>query len=412
MAEIIGTTGDDNIVGTTGDDIIYGDPAGNGENCETGDGWHESNDRDISNIVLYMYDPETGAIIKVKLDSFDDQGEDADDLPINQWLADNYPDLELVAATVKAGNNFSGWGPGEGTMWLIDEDFTEQDLLDYLDANNDGLFGAHVAGENVYDASVLLDYEGGGDDCEEDGFGDDTIDGGRGSDIIYGNGGNDTLIGDSLYDFEPMPHAISNVVLYLRDAEGGITKVKIDDFDSGADVFDANNLDLYGFVDANYSGSELVATTIKAGNNKSGMGPGEGELFILGDVELSDLEAAGGRRGQADETYDYVTELEPLGAPNEDDTLVGGTGNDFLTGGVGDDTFVFSDGDGQDVVTDFTVGEDLIDFTGDSITSMAELLDASSQDGDNTVIDTGDGDSVTLIGVNVDELTAGDFLFA
>lgn len=126
--------------------------------------------------------------------------------------------------------------------------------------------------------------------------GDDVLIGEAGDDSLFGEGGDDVLFGD--YQFDPsgitwtggggdyglpqMTHDISNIVLYLREADGDIVKVKIDGFGGGID--DADDLPLDGFISDNYSGVDLVALTIKAGNNHpDGYGPGEGELFVIDD---------------------------------------------------------------------------------------------------------------------------------
>jgi hypothetical protein len=93
-------------------------------------------------------------------------------------------------------------------------------------------------------------------------------------------------------EIPPMEHAISNIVLYLRDDGGEFYKVKIDEFsDADDEYFDADDeLDLEHFIDVYANGDELVAITVKAGNNGGQCGPGEGELFILDDnIEASDL---------------------------------------------------------------------------------------------------------------------------
>lgn len=132
--------------------------------------------------------------------------------------------------------------------------------------------------------------------------GDDVINGGTGDDVIFGD-----LVADSSVfdagggDFPAMPHAISNIVLYLQDGTGDIVKVKIDSFDGS--VHDADDVDLQEFIDVNFPVTTLVAATVKAGYNHLGMGPGEGELFILVDsVDLSDLEAAGKPNGAGEES--------------------------------------------------------------------------------------------------------------
>ncbi|MFP6743228.1 MAG: hypothetical protein VCD33_16665 [Alphaproteobacteria bacterium] len=63
------------------------------------------------------------------------------------------------------------------------------------------------------------------------------------------------------------------------------------------------------------------------------------------------------------------------------------------SGGTGDDLFVFRDGDGADTIIDFTA-----------------VQAAASQVGDDTLLDFGGGDTVTLIGVDVASLDADDFL--
>jgi VCBS repeat-containing protein len=99
-----------------------------------------------------------------------------------------------------------------------------------------------------------------------------------------------------------------------------------------------------------------------------------------------------------------------------DDILISDTTDDLLTGAGGDDLFVFSDGHGADTVTDFQAGagtDDALDLSGVSeITDLADLLANHATDvGANMEIDTGNGNSVTLIGVNATDLHQDDFLF-
>lgn len=85
--------------------------------------------------------------------------------------------------------------------------------------------------------------------------------------------------------------AISNVVLYLQDGED-ITKVKIDGWDGT--YKDLDDVDLGAFLDTYFEDSELVAVSIKAGNNHNAdLGPGEGQLFLLDGDEDVDYVAGG-----------------------------------------------------------------------------------------------------------------------
>jgi Ca2+-binding RTX toxin-like protein len=94
------------------------------------------------------------------------------------------------------------------------------------------------------------------------------------------------------------------------------------------------------------------------------------------------------------------------------DTLIGGAGNDALAGGLGANTFVFGAGSGIDQVLDFEPGVDKIAIaTGTAgVTSAQGALARLAADVDGTaVLNLGDGNAVTLIGVSAAQITAGDF---
>ena len=65
---------------------------------------------------------------------------------------------------------------------------------------------------------------------------------------------------------------------------------------------------------------------------------------------------------------------------------------------------------GADTITDFTDGEDRIDLRGHTgVTSFSDLT--ITQSSGDMVIDLGNGDQITLTGVQVGVLDASDFLF-
>ncbi|MEM9924573.1 MAG: hypothetical protein AAF915_12620 [Cyanobacteria bacterium P01_D01_bin.50] len=96
-----------------------------------------------------------------------------------------------------------------------------------------------------------------------------------------------------------------------------------------------------------------------------------------------------------------------------DDTLVGGAGNDILTGNGGSDTFVFSTGSDVDIIQNFEVSNDLLDVAGlfGDIDQILGAGGAASQNGNDTLIDFGNNDLVTLVNVNVDTLSENNFVF-
>lgn len=89
------------------------------------------------------------------------------------------------------------------------------------------------------------------------------------------------------------------------------------------------------------------------------------------------------------------------------DHVEGGKGNDRLTGGAQSDHFIFDAGDGKDTLTDFdavggALAQDYID------TDLTPLT--IKQSGDNTIIDFGGGDTITLIGVKASDVGDSDFI--
>jgi len=91
-----------------------------------------------------------------------------------------------------------------------------------------------------------------------------------------------------------------------------------------------------------------------------------------------------------------------------DDTLNGGTGNDKYTGGTGNDTFIFATGGGKDTITDFDAvgGAGLQDY----ISATFPGADAITEDGKNTIIDFGGGDTLTLLNVKPTQIDVSDFI--
>ncbi|MCK5425092.1 MAG: hypothetical protein KAI89_06950, partial [Emcibacter sp.] len=90
------------------------------------------------------------------------------------------------------------------------------------------------------------------------------------------------------------------------------------------------------------------------------------------------------------------------------DTLNGGSGNDTLFGHNGDDVFVFDGIWGDDTVGDFTDGSDLIDLSDTDLT-FSDL--SIAQDGTDTVIDDGSGNTITLTDITATDITTDDFIW-
>ena len=98
----------------------------------------------------------------------------------------------------------------------------------------------------------------------------------------------------------------------------------------------------------------------------------------------------------------------PEGAP-----IFAWSGDDTLTGSSGNDTLVFANRIGTDVVHNFDVAHDRIDLIGfDGVSSFADVQTHLSTDAaGNAVLTLGDGQTITLVGVDAKTLTGDDFVF-
>ena len=215
------------------------------------------------------------------------------------------------------------------------------------------------------------------------GAGDDWLGGRDGSDLLMGEAGADMLWGGNGDDT-------------LRGGDGDDLLVG----GWGADYLDGGDgVDLISFQ---WSGPGIVVDLIFGGVG--------GE--VDGDVYVS-IENVTGSAYNDELTGDDADNALKGGAG--DDWLSGRGGADTLSGDSGDDLFVFGDGHGSDVVQDFQAGagsEDRIDLRGvTAVSDFDELLGMATQTSADTVLDFGDGDTITLIGVDRGALHADDFVF-
>ena len=250
---------------------------------------------------------------------------------------------------------------------------------------------------------------------------DETLSGGGGDDdYVYGLGGGDDWIVDSA--------GVDRLVLGAQADLTGLESTGSDlifDFSDGgsvrvADMFAGQTVEELMFGAAPGSVHELRLDQsasngddwiVSAGGNDD-LDGGRGDDWIAGGDGDDDL--SGGRGSGQDRLFGNAGDDNLVGRSG-DDVLVGGTGNDLMNGGRGDDLFVFTDGDGADRITRFNAGagtDDVIDLMGISaVGTIDDVRSIAGQAGGNTVIDFGNGDSITLSGVNVNDLDQDDFLF-
>lgn len=213
----------------------------------------------------------------------------------------------------------------------------------------DGLFGE--AGDDRI-------FGDGGFDLLDGGAGNDYLDGGNQADNLYGAAGDDWLVGGA--GFDRLFGGTGNDSLF-----GGL-------------IFDT----LLG-----QQGNDMMV----GGRGDDRLLGGSGNDTLLGDGDNDELSGNAGF-----------------------DLLIGGAGDDLLRGDFNGDTFRFADRHGNDTIEDFDANNSFerLDFRNlSTLNSLADVLTASTQTGANTVIDTGSGNSILLLGVNRADLDISDFFF-
>ncbi len=154
-------------------------------------------------------------------------------------------------------------------------------------------------------------------------------------------------------------------------------------------------------------GSEVAIDVTEAGGNVVIQNSG----LVRGDVNLSaGNDTFDGTRGRVFGDINGGGGEDTISGGSNADRINGGTDNDTLSGGRGRDTFVFEENTGSDTVADFAFRFDSLDV-GDFFNDASTALAAAAQDGDDTVVTlSNSGDAVRLVGVDVDDLQASNFI--
>ena len=227
--------------------------------------------------------------------------------------------------------------------------------------------------------------------------GDDQLSGDAGANRLRGLGGNDTLSGGA-----------GNDILMGR---------------AGADVLDGgdgNDLLTGGAGDdrlAGGDGDDLFNGGAGADMLDGGEGADWASYLLSTEGVTVSLADGRGTGGEAD--GDRLTRIENLGGSDHDDRLSGDVwanrflgrgGNDTLTGGAGADVFIFTPNAGSDRITDFDHGTDGLVFDGLLFANLAALLAAASQTGGNLEIRLSETETLTLVGVSLNNLNPGNVI--
>ena len=315
------------------------------------------------------------------------------------------------------------------------------------------------AGNDVLDASGTSDYY----TMLYGGAGKDTlIPGSGGSYTLQGGAGDDTAVfsgEQSDYTIDGSPAGWTSWAEVNDNATGAdywLQSVEHLQFADG--TIDTPGLPPGGFSDVLYLDSSNPPASIGSGydtvyvDNSHGPNPvhlnlaGTNVSFVYGGLGNDVFDASGvttavdlwglwgddvliGGSGN-DWLVGDVSDSTPVPSSRPgggNDWLDGGAGNDWLEGGDGADTFVFRAGSGMDTVSDFdqtypsssstmvhSNDHDVIRFEGGVFANFDALVASGdmTQSGADVVIKYGAADQVTMLNVNLSQLSANDFVFA
>ncbi len=297
-------------------------------------------------------------------------------------------------------------------------------------AGNDTLIGG--AGSDVLTGHSGNDVQlaGDGDDQLWAGGGDlgaDTMVGGAGDDVAGGGAGDDLLVGGGfdegatkqLSSQSESAEGDGRDTLYGADGHdtilgGGWDDGAVNDngrFDAGEEVVTGTDDNVLWSGD----GDDLVYGS--AGHDKVGsrggadiVYAGEGNDTVFGGASDDRDVIFGG--GGNDELYSGAGNDEVDGGAGAD-LIYDAVGNDRYAGGSGADTFIFASANGDDTITDFSVSEDVLNLasTITGFTAAADVEAAVTAQGNGVIINLGLGNSLTLNGVDVDDVANINFVF-
>ncbi|NDW00999.1 MULTISPECIES: Hint domain-containing protein [unclassified Salipiger] len=462
--ELHGGAGDDLIYGGYGNDTIYGDDGndtiyaegdddsiegGAGDDyIEGGDG-NDTIDAGSGSNTVYggagndRIDDETGPILT---GGNEFHGGDGDDTIFSGDSADTvYGDAGADQINAEGGDDSIWGGSGNDTITAGSGNDTV-----YGDADNDSISGGTGADEiwgGTGDDSIQgnggtdLIYGEDGADTLDGGLGSDTLWGGTGADTIWGGDGNDYLLGEDGND--SMDGAAGDDVLWGSAGDDWLWG------DTGSDRFyftDTEDFDMvYGGEDGDDSDTDALDFTYATdpvsvtfdgwefGSYEVGAAGSTGQFWeieqVVGgsgsdtiDASASDADAElYGLAG--DDSLTGGSGADSISGGDGSDTITGGEGDDTLTGGAGSDSFSLTTDGGADTITDFDMTLDGDNRTIDQLNTSGLLDDAGetvntwdvvvSDDGSgNAVLTFPTGESVVLMGVSPESVTADQTLYA
>lgn len=369
-----GATGSDRVLGEGGNDQLLG---GSGNDTVTGGIGSDTASGGDGNDILFAGGGDAGDDLVAGDNGADILGGGAgNDTLIGGSYIGTETAIGVTASAVSAGGSDTLFG-GAGDDILITGSFDDANDNQRLDE-----------GEAVTDAGGNnTAYAGSGDDQIFGGAGNDILGGGTGDDTVEAGAGNDTIYGG-------------------RNDQSSTMLNDVFDGGDGDDLVFAS-----GGADSVSGGAGNDTLFGGAQNDRISGGAGDDTLFGGGGNDTIEGDTG------SDEIFNGAGD-DLVDAGLDADFIRSGAGNDTLSGGGGTDTFFFVGDHGADVVNDFSVEEDTLNLA-ETTTDFANADDVTAASSNATVggnsgllIDTGEGNSIFLTGLSVDDISSVTFVFA
>lgn len=325
-------------------------------------------------------------------------------------------------------------------------DYRNSDAAITVNLFNGTFTGGHAEGdsqsgiENVFGSAFADEITGTGAANRLSGFnGSDILEGRSGNDILIGGLGADTLDGGGGIDTASYIDSTEGVTVDIALNEGiggtaaGDTYINIENV-TGSDFRDIiKGNDQRNVIDDG-DGNDAVEGAggndlFRAGDGRDRIDGGEGidtvDFSQSDDGVIVNLTTSVGEGGYAQ--GDVYVDIERvtgsvfndrltgndadnlLRGGDGNDILRGGNGRDTLIGGTGNDTFSYLRRTGQDTITDFTLG-DIVELRGFfDIATYTDVMGLAMEVGSDVVITFEEDHTLTLLGVQLADLTASSF---
>lgn len=209
---------------------------------------------------------------------------------------------------------------------------------------------------------------------------------------------------------------------------------------TGTSNIDILNDDDHNNLILGYSGSDTITATsggadtiyghggddiIISANNHATIYGGSGDDYLAGGYGTDTLMGGQGADTIIGDFRDNIlnnnsTSHDIIDGGSGNDVLKGGQGDDTLKGYIGNDTFLYDSGHllnptnfGHDIIKDFegagAANGDIIQFNDEIFATINDVLDAISYSDGNALITYDSENTVTLLNIGADSLSADDF---